>query len=128
MLKRVISVFMLFALISSNLSRFYVYAGFELNRSYIAEKLCVNKARPWMHCNGKCYFMKKIKQAEENEKKQESKNNLNKLEISFFQETSQTKLFEPNFEVGISIPFPAYNYRHSNHYLDAIFRPPKSIA
>lgn len=71
MLKRSISIFLLVALIGSNFSRFFVYAGFELNHKYIAENLCVNKSRPWIHCNGHCYFMRKIKEAQENEKKQD---------------------------------------------------------
>jgi hypothetical protein len=74
MLKRVIAISLLVALISSNFSRFFVYAGFELNHKYIAANLCVNKGRPWMHCNGHCYFMRKIKEARENEKKQERAN------------------------------------------------------
>ncbi len=71
MFKRFTAILLLVALISSNFSRFFSYAGFELNRKYIAENLCVNKNRPWLHCNGKCYFMKKIRHAEENEKKQQ---------------------------------------------------------
>ena len=58
------------ALLASNCSRFFVTAGFGLNQKYIAANLCINKNRPWMHCNGHCYFMKKIKQAAEQEKKQ----------------------------------------------------------
>jgi hypothetical protein len=77
MLKKTITIGLLVALISSNFSRFFIYAGFELNQKYIAENLCVNKNRPWMHCNGHCYFMRKIKQAEENEKKQERSNQQN---------------------------------------------------
>jgi hypothetical protein len=71
MLKKTIAICLLVALISSNFSRFFVYAGFELNHKYIAENLCINKNRPWMHCNGHCYFMRKIKEAQENEKKQD---------------------------------------------------------
>jgi|EP01037_Dinobryon_pediforme_P016388 hypothetical protein len=71
MLKRLISVCLLVTLISSGFSRFFIYAGFELNHKYIAEELCVNKARPWLHCNGRCYFMRKIKEAGESDKKQE---------------------------------------------------------
>jgi len=71
MLKRIICICLLVALIGSNFSRFFIYAGFELNHKYIAENLCVNKSRPWLHCNGKCYFMRKIKEAQDNEKKQE---------------------------------------------------------
>lgn len=74
MLKKTIAICLLVAMISSNFSRFFVYAGFELNHKYIAANLCVNKGRPWMHCNGHCYFMRKIKEAQENEKKQERAN------------------------------------------------------
>ena len=65
---------LLIVLISTNFSRFFICAGFELNHKYIAENLCINKNRPWLHCDGKCYFMKKIKAAQESEKKQEQEN------------------------------------------------------
>jgi hypothetical protein len=71
MLNRCLAIVLLVALVSSNFSRFFIYAGFEVNQKYIASTLCENKARPWMNCNGRCYLMKKIKQAEEKEKKQE---------------------------------------------------------
>ncbi len=71
MFKRFTAILLLVALISSNCSRFFVAAGFELNHKYITENLCINKNRPWLHCNGKCYFMKKVKEAQENEKKQQ---------------------------------------------------------
>jgi len=70
MFNRFIAVFLLFALLGSSFSRFFVYAGFEVNSKYIAENLCVNKSRPWMNCNGKCYLMNKLRQADEKEKKQ----------------------------------------------------------
>ncbi len=74
MLNRLIAISLLFALIGSNFSRFFIYAGFEVNQKYISEKLCENRNRPWMHCNGKCFLMKKLKLAEEKEKKQEREN------------------------------------------------------
>lgn len=128
MFKRVTAILLLVALISSNFSRFFVYAGFELNRSYIAEKLCVNKARPWMHCNGKCYFMKKIQQAAENEKKQESKDNLSRLEVSFFQEPFKLTFTEPTILSTPNPLIPFYGYNYSSQYIESVFRPPKQIA
>lgn len=38
--------------------------GFELNREYIAAELCVNRDVPESGCNGHCYLMKKLKQAQ----------------------------------------------------------------
>jgi len=49
----------------------FVFSAFKLNQKYIARTLCENRDKPEMHCNGKCYLAKKIKQAEEREKKEE---------------------------------------------------------
>jgi hypothetical protein len=125
---RLIAVCLLVALISSNFSRFFAYAGFEVNQKYIAENLCINKSRPWMHCDGKCYFMKKIKQAEENEKKQTEKDNLNRLEISFFQEPFQLLFISPAILESNNSIFSAYSYQYSSRYIETIFRPPRQIA
>lgn len=80
MLNRCLAIMLLIALVSSNFSRFFVYAGFEINQNYIASTLCENKARPWMNCNGRCYLMKKLKQAEEKEKKQEREDKRNQYQ------------------------------------------------
>ena len=126
MLKRFTAILLLAALISSNFSRLFVYTGFELNQKYIAENLCVNKSRPWLHCNGKCYFMKKVHQAEENEKRQEAKDNLSRLEVSFFKEPYQVTFIEPIILEPHKSLFPRYTYQYSSAYLSTIFRPPKN--
>ncbi|WP_050982121.1 hypothetical protein [Mucilaginibacter paludis] len=125
MSKRFAAMLLLVTLISSNFSVFMVYAGFQMNQKYIAETLCVNRSRPWMHCNGKCYFMKKIHQAEESEKKQEAKDNLNRLEVSFFQEPFQFSSVAPTILETVKSSFPAYTYQYSSRDIETIFRPPK---
>ena len=45
-------------------------AYYQLNKKMIADKLCINKNKPELHCNGKCYLSKQFKKAEENEKRQ----------------------------------------------------------
>lgn len=45
-------------------SSFIVKIDFYMNQSYIAKNLCVNREKPMMHCNGKCYLSKKLKQQE----------------------------------------------------------------
>lgn len=71
MINRLIAIILLLALVSANLSGFFIYAEFKANQKYIAAALCENRDRPQLHCNGKCYLMKKLKDAEEKEKKQE---------------------------------------------------------
>ncbi len=128
MFKRFTAILLLVTLISSNLSLFMVYAGFQINQKYITETLCINRSRPWMQCNGKCYFMKKIHQAEENEKKQEAKDNLNRLEVSFFQEPFQFASIAPTILETIKSSLPPYTYQYSSRYIETIFIPPKQIA
>ena len=50
-------------------SRELLVVDFTLNRATITARFCVNKARPQLHCDGKCYFAKKLKQQEERENK-----------------------------------------------------------
>ena len=68
MFRGLIAFSLIFMMLTANFSRFFIYAGFELNKNYIASELCENRDKPMMHCNGKCYLMKKLKQAEEKEK------------------------------------------------------------
>ena len=127
MLKRGLSILLLISLISSSFSRLFVYAGFELNQKYIAENLCVNRYRPAMDCNGKCYLKKQVEKADENEKKALEKNNTLHFEVSFFQQPSQPTFIEPMIFGDIKSSFPRYIYRYGSSYIDSIFRPPKQL-
>ena len=43
---------------------------FELRKEYIIKVYCVNKNRPELHCDGKCYLAEKIAQSKERDEKQ----------------------------------------------------------
>jgi len=83
MLTRAIAILVLLCSVSVSLSGLLVFAGFEMNKSYIATVLCVNKDKPQLHCNGQCYLMKKLKQAQEKEQKQENQNQKIQLQQAF---------------------------------------------
>lgn len=72
MIRRLIAFTLLLALLSSILFKLFVYAEFKSNQAYIAATLCENRDRPELNCQGKCYLMKKLKDAEDKEKKQEN--------------------------------------------------------
>ncbi|MDP9081701.1 MAG: hypothetical protein M3O71_30175 [Bacteroidota bacterium] len=128
MFRQAIIYFLIFSTLSVNFSRFFVYAGFELNRNYIASALCENRDKPWLHCIGRCYFIKKIKQAQENERRQTARDGLSRLEVSFFQEPFRLIFIEPIILPAAKKPFPNYSYHYISHYIEAVFRPPKAIA
>jgi hypothetical protein len=121
MQNRLIAICLLVALISSNFSRFFVFAGFEANQKFIASSLCENKSRPWMHCNGKCYLMKKLKQAEEKEKKQEREDQKSRYQEALPCSVATVNILKSTFKVeylpGIT---PGIVNRSSS-----IFQPPQ---
>ena len=56
------------AFLLQSFSRVIITGDYYLNTSTYAAK-CENKAKVAMKCNGKCQMLKKIKQEDENEKK-----------------------------------------------------------
>ena len=85
-----------------------IFLQYEFNKEYIIQTYCVNKNRPQLHCDGKCYLAKKLKAAKQNEENQ-SKIQVFKLLIEVFHEaslslipltlTTQLKTL-PNFSYG----------------------------
>lgn len=62
-MKKIISLFLLFVISIQSGYAVGVSVWFFMNREKIAEKYCVNKNRPALKCNGKCYLSKKMKEA-----------------------------------------------------------------
>lgn len=84
-------------------------------------KNCENKARPMLHCNGKCQLMKKLKQEENKDKQNPERRSDNKDEVlsskSFFASVSNTVITSNN----------SYLFRNNNLIKDIpsdFFHPP----
>jgi len=72
-MKFILVPILMMLLLTQTFSKWLVVFEYKLNKDYIAQKLCVNKAKPKLHCNGKCQMMKRL--AEEG--KQSSTNTTN---------------------------------------------------
>jgi hypothetical protein len=59
-MKIIILPLLLSLLLLQTFSKWVVILDYRINKKYIAEKLCENKARPALRCNGKCQLMKKL--------------------------------------------------------------------
>jgi hypothetical protein len=121
MVRRFIAYLLIVALVSVNFSRLFIYAGFELNRNYIATKLCENRDKPWLHCNGKCYFMKKIRQAQEKEKSDERQSQKNLFQEAFFAQKPEIRFYSHVLQV---MQVPVHCITLPIVYLP-IFQPPQ---
>lgn len=121
MLQRFTAIVLIMSLLTSNVTRLFVYAGFEMNREYIASKLCENRDKPQMHCNGKCYLAKKIKQAEEKEKSQERQAQKNHFQEAFIAQNNRI-VFTARLLRVIKLPYTSS--APQQHAAD-IFQPPQ---
>lgn len=121
MLIKPISVLLLISLLTANLSGLLVYMGFEVNQRYIAKELCENRDKPQMHCNGKCYLMKKLKQAQDKEQKQERQSQKLQIQDAVVSTPLVFKQY-PFAEVNFHIPFSTGMPRNIKN---SIFHPPK---
>lgn len=123
MFRSITAIVLIFSVTLANFTKLFIYAGFELNQTYIVTELCENRDVPEMNCNGQCYLSKKLKQAEEKEKQQERASQKYHFQEAFLTEKVLIKTpvqFVNTFsteEVAFLLPQPSF----------VIFHPPKSI-
>jgi len=120
-LKYTFVILLLSALMAQTFSRSIAMADYMVNLEAY-KKACVNKAKPMLHCNGKCQMLKKMK-------KQEGDNGTN-APVPKFNQTEvvlSSKSFFPSLNVISTndiTSFYTYNDDFSSNYLGAIFHPP----
>lgn len=101
---------------------------YVINYDYIVAELCENKAKPEMHCNGKCHLKKELAKAAETEKPlSEKKTQSSEAEVLFFQETVVFTLIT---EVSVIISQNIYGYANLYSYQEgySYFHPPLVIS
>ena len=122
MKKLAVIIIMLF-LLAQTFSRMFIIADYYANTAPYA-KDCINKARPKMHCNGKCQMMKKILQQEkkdlENTERRENLKNEVISSKSFF-----VSLTHPIPIIIENNPTAKYIKNKPTEPLSDIFHPPK---
>lgn len=124
MFQRGIAILLIGCTLTANFAKLFVFAGFELNQKYIAANLCQNRNKPWMHCNGHCYLMKKIKLAEDKEKNDERQ-----AQKNLFQEAIWSSVKKITFPSSLLQVFPErYQPMIPQSVTLHLFRPPQVLA
>ncbi|QHS60675.1 hypothetical protein [Chitinophaga agri] len=59
------AIIVLCGLLLQNFSQVIIMVKYKIDQAYIASVLCENRDKPDMHCNGKCYLRKQLKQDEQ---------------------------------------------------------------
>lgn len=111
------------SLLAQTFSRIFIIADYYANTAAYA-KNCINKAKPKMHCNGKCQMMKKILQEEKKDQENtERRENLKNEVLS-----SKSFFLHVNHPLPVIIddkPLAVFIYNKPAEPLFDIFHPPK---
>ncbi len=102
---------------------------YAVNYEYISKVLCENKAKPKMHCNGKCHLMEELAKASDSDRPTSSgkKGYSSALEVLFFQEINSL-VFAPFSTLDKEKSNAEYSNLYSKTHLESIFRPPIFIS
>ncbi len=100
-------------------------ANYLINQDYIAEFLCINKDKPELECNGKCYLAKQLKEASAEKEK-----NVPAIAMEDYPIGIMTLiLFEaPHTSETITSENFQYNNNYKFSYLNLVFHPPTFIS
>lgn len=103
-------------------SRYFVIADYMVNIDAY-KKSCINKARPKLHCNGKCQALKKLN-SKEKEESSKSPRDSKYIEV---ESVLSSKSFFPNLSylaTSTGQKFYAYNFALASNFINSIFHPP----
>ncbi len=95
---------------------------YYLNHSYIVKVLCVNKDKPELACNGKCYLMQMIQKKQ----KEQEEENMPSVDMRIYP-VGFVKLMKLKInESFIENPKNSfiYNFNYSYNFSETVFHPP----
>lgn len=119
MIKNLVVFFLAFSIAGNCFMPLIMYSGYQVNKAYITSTFCINKNHPELHCDGKCFLSRKLKELD-----QKTKNNQENLKKSvdgfiafnvisvqkdfftFVKETTVGYLEKPTIGLTISIFHP----------------------
>lgn len=128
LLKKITGSIILFSIAFKMLMVPIFFANYELRKTYIIKNFCINKNRPEMNCDGKCYLAKQLKKAEQGNEKQATNSFISRL-ISFESEF-KTNLFSDFFLKKSFLPKENSNFKVlellSSKSIFSFFHPPQT--
>lgn len=122
MLSKIAVIPLLIAFAAQSFSGAFIQLGYAINPAAFA-KYCVNKAKPKLHCNGKCQMMKKMKEEEKKEQENTERKWENKITVL------SSKSFFCNIEfklIPVTKPIPVENTPLIKDISLSVFHPPQA--
>ena len=119
-MKPVSAILLIVAFFAQCFDQSFIVIRFYANQAYYA-KVCENKARPTLHCNGKCQLAKKLRQAEKKDQQNPGPRlNNNNTDVIFL---SGTRYNFCSWSVFTNC-FPGFEDKTTIDFSLSIFHPP----
>ena len=121
-MKSFIAILLASLFLLQSAEKFFIVVNYEMNKADITKKFCENKAKPMMHCNGKCHLKKQLQK--QDKKENSPANNIkDKFEVQYFSE-NKTKIPFLNITQKNKLS-TFYLLNDYNNHLETIFQPPR---
>lgn len=124
MFRYIIVILLLSAFAAQTFEQGFIVLSYYTNASLFARN-CENKARPKMHCNGKCQMMKKLQEEEKKSQQVPERKLVNKVEV-----LSSKTYFAVLPAPGVH-PLSSFNNAYApffpQDYAACIFHPPATV-
>jgi hypothetical protein len=125
MQQRINILLLLTVILSFTLRPVFPWVEYALNKRYIASQLCVQRAIPKNHCQGKCHLRKRIAQAEQTDTTTDTSPKPQKSKAPDFNDYIPIVAYKSSLYT-ISTPLVnKHNSLYCSLYSSSIFNPPK---
>ncbi|MCX6206222.1 MAG: hypothetical protein NTZ19_08230 [Bacteroidetes bacterium] len=113
---------LIIAFFAQTFSKGLIIANYYTNTQAYA-KNCINKAKPKMHCNGKCQMMKKLKTEENKDRQNPDRKNEVKTDLLYFAQIKQQIAYQTILNKKV---FPLVQYKLTQDISADFFHPPSA--
>lgn len=127
-MRTLIVIFCITGFLAKDIARLGWEIWFKVNQEQIIAEKCENKAKPMLHCNGKCYLSKQLEKLEQKEQNHNSKTNPfnNNLKFEYIPTPLEINLLFASIESKEKDIFQN-NIQAVNEFSACIFHPPSQI-
>jgi hypothetical protein len=101
--KYLISILFIFSFSVQTFNHAFIIVDYFSNTAAY-EKNCVNKARPGLHCHGKCQMMKKIGQEEKKDQQNPDRRGENRYELVISSKSFFPEIIHPVLMLNTNYP------------------------
>ena len=96
---RILAILLITGVLFQTFSKQLIYADYLWNKDYVSSVLCINKAKPQSHCQGKCHLKKQLETNSKQDSEKQTKTGIEVISVSpsengfSFQPGSATRYF-----------------------------------